>query len=246
MKISTLIIEDELLARQTLRDFSKDSATLNIVGEAADGLTAAPLIDELKPELIFLDVQMPEISGLEVLRRARHRPSVVFTTAFDNYAVTAFEFEALDYLLKPFGRERFGQTLQRIERHFELKPTAQPEKKDDRQQSGNNALLTRLFVRDKQRIFPLSIEEIVWLEADDDYTIIHAARKNYLVSGTLSSFANRLDANKFLRVHRSAIINLDHIAQIEEFDRRLLLYMSNGAEVQASRQGSLFIKKFIT
>ena len=242
MTIRTLIIEDEPLARQTLRDFSRGFSNLEIVGEAADGLLAVSLIDELKPQLIFLDVQIPEISGVEVLRRAQHRPAVVFTTAFDDYAVTAFEFEALDYLLKPFGRERFNQTLIRVKRHFEK---IQDESKSEIP-AENKDLLTRLFVRDKQRIVPLQTTEIVWLEADDDYTIVHADGKKFLVSLTLKEFSSRLDSDKFFRVHRSAIVNIEHISEIEEIDRRLLLYMNDGAEVQASRQGSQIIKKFIT
>jgi two-component system, LytTR family, response regulator len=236
-QIRTLIIEDEPLARKTLEDFAAEVSWLEIVGAAADGRTAVELIDRLKPALIFLDVQMPELSGLEVLRRAAHRPAVVFTTAFDNYAVTAFEFEALDYLLKPFGRERFRQTIERVEKHFgQTANTAQ---------SDPNDMIKRLFVRDKQRIVPLPVEEIVWLEADDDYAIIHAKNKNYLVAISLKEFTQKLDPAKFFRVHRSAIINLDQISEIEEFDRRLRLYMNDGSEVQASRQGSQIIKQFI-
>jgi two-component system LytT family response regulator len=236
-RIRTLIIEDEPLARQTLEDFSAEVSWLEIVGSAADGRSGLRLINEMKPALIFLDVQMPELSGLEVLRRATHRPAVVFTTAFDNYAVTAFEFEALDYILKPFGRERFRQTIGRVEKHFgQTAPLSQPAPGD---------LIKRLFVRDKQRIVPLPVEEIVWLAADDDYTIIHTKNRNYLVAITLKEFTQKLDPAKFFRVHRSAIINLDQISEIEEFDRRLLLYMNDGSEVQASRQGSQIIKQFI-
>jgi two-component system LytT family response regulator len=237
MQIRTLIIEDEPLARKTLHDFAAEFNWLKIVGEAADGETAVNFINELKPQLIFLDVQMPELSGLEVLRRATYSPAVVFTTSFDNYAVTAFEFEALDYLLKPFGRERFRQTMLRVEKHFQ-----QNEKLTGLHPTD---LIKRLFVRDKQRMVPLPVEEIIWLEADDDYTIIHTAGKNYLVKITLKEFSQRLDSEKFFRVHRSVIINIEQISEIEEFDRRLLLYMNDGAEVQASRQGSQSLKKFI-
>lgn len=239
-QITALIIEDEPLARKTLHDFAAEYNWLKIIGEAADGLTAIERINEFKPQLIFLDVQMPEHSGVEVLRQSIHRPAVVFTTAYDNYAVTAFEFEAIDYLLKPFGRERFRQTILRVEKYFK-----QVSANENVTISTPNELLKRLFVRDKQRIIPLQIEEIIWLEADDDYTIIHTKQKTYLVGITLKEFTPKLDSTKFFRVHRSAIINLDQIREIEEFDRRLLLYMNGGDEVQASRQGSQIIKKFI-
>lgn len=253
MPVRALIVEDEPLARQTLRDFSGAVEWLEIVGEAADGLAAVRLIDELRPEIVFLDVQMPEINGLEVLRRVRHQPAVIFTTAFDDYAVRAFELEALDYLLKPFGRERFRQTLDRARRRLSAV------EKDFEQAAKANSLapppensaaektepLSRLFVRDKGRVVPLAVADIARLEAADDYTLVYAAGKKFLVSLPLGEFARRLPPEKFLRVHRSAIVNLDCIGEIEEFDRRLLIHLTDGATVQASRAGSLILKKLI-
>lgn len=235
MNVRTLIVEDEPLARQTLIDFAREFSWLEIIGAAADGLTAISLIDELKPQLIFLDVQIPEISGLEVLRRIKYQPFIVFTTAFDDYALTAFEFEAIDYLQKPFGLERFRQTVERIERRIKSEPgktkIAKPEP------------INRIFVRDKRGLIPLAVDEIVRLKADDDYTIIYTKDKTFLVGTNLRDFAAKLNPDKFLRVHRSAVVNLDHIERIEEDDRRLILYMSGGSEVQASRAGSQMLKK---
>lgn len=254
MKVRALIVEDEPLARQTLRDFCGAVEWLEVVGETADGAAAVSLIDGLRPQLVFLDVQMPEISGLEVLRRARHQPAVIFTTAFDDYAVRAFELEALDYLLKPFGRERFRQTLDRVRRRLSPK-----EKSPDAEKQTPNVLsmtpensspeksdaISRLFVRDKGRVVPLAVADIVRLEADDDYTLVCIPGKKYLVSLPLGEFARRLPPEKFLRVHRSAIVNLDCVSEIEEFDRRLLIHTNDGATVQASRAGSQLLKKLI-
>ena len=238
--IDTLIIEDEPLARRTLRDFIGDIKWLELIGEAADGFEAVEKIEKLKPDLIFLDVRIPELSGVEVLRRVNHKPAVVFTTAFDNYAVTAFELEALDYLQKPFGRDRFHQTAVRIKKRIF----------HENKETGNNANetdapLTKLFVRKNDLIFPLDAEEIFWLEANGDYVNIHTERESYMAGGTLTEFAKRLDANKFLQIHRSSIVNLNHIEKIEELGRTLLVYLHNGAEVQASRSGSQLLKKFI-
>jgi two-component system, LytTR family, response regulator len=235
MNIRALIIEDEPLALQTLADFAKEFAWLEIIGTASDGLTAVRLIDELKPQLIFLDVQIPEITGLEVLRRIKYQPFIVFTTAFDDYALTAFEFEAIDYLQKPFGLERFRQTVERVERRIKTVSTQII--------TPNNEPLNRIFVRDKRGLIPLAVEEIVWLKADDDYTIIYTKDSKYLVGTNLKDFAAKFNADKFLRIHRSAVVNLDHIERIEEDNRRLILYMKNGNEVQASRAGSQILKK---
>ena len=232
MKIRALIIEDEPLAQNTLTDFSQHFSWLEIVGIAADGLTAVELIDELKPQLIFLDVQIPEISGVEVLRRIKYHPFIIFTTAFDEYAVTAFEFEAIDYLQKPFGLDRFRQTMERVEKRIASQNDG--EKSDP---------LHRFFVRDRRGLIPLATDEIVYLKADDDYTIIYTAHKSFLVGTNLKDFAAKLDSEKFMRVHRSAVVNLDCVERIEEDNRRLILYMKGGAEVQASRTGSQILKK---
>ena len=247
MIIRTLIIEDEPLARETLRDFLAEFDWLALVGEAADGSAATRLVDELKPDLVFLDVQMPELSGLEVMRRASHRPAIIFTTAFDDYALAAFELEAVDYLQKPFGRERFRQTVERVRRRLVNNPVKAVSNIEKFSPTlDQDGLLKRLFVRDRQqRIVPLQTTEIVWLKADDDYTTVHTEHKQFLVSMTLNEFSRRLDPERFLRVHRSAIVNLDQISQIEETDRRLLLHLNDGAEVQASRAGSQILKKLI-
>jgi two-component system, LytTR family, response regulator len=232
MNIRTLIVEDEPLAQQTLLDFARYFSWLQIVGIAADGLTAIRLIDELKPQLIFLDVQIPELSGVEVLRQIKYQPFIIFTTAFDDYALTAFEFEAIDYLQKPFGLERFRQTVERLERRISSQTVN--EKSEPMQ---------RIFVRDRRGLIPLATDEIVWLKADDDYTVIYTESKTFLVGTNLKDFAAKLNPAKFLRVHRSAVVNLDCISRIEEDNRRLILYMNNGNEVSASRAGSQILKK---
>ncbi len=232
MKIRALIIEDEPLAQKTLTDFARHFSWLEIVGIAADGLTAVEMIDELKPQLIFLDVQIPEISGVEVLQRIKYQPFIIFTTAFDEYALTAFEFEAIDYLQKPFGLERFRQTMERFEKR--IANQIEGEKREP---------LRRIFVRDRRGLIPLATDEIVHLKADDDYTIIYTAHKTFLVGTNLKDFAAKLNPERFLRVHRSAVVNLDCVERIEEDNRRLILYMKGGSEVQASRAGSQILKK---
>lgn len=232
MIIRALIVEDEPLAQQTLLDFAKEFSWLEIVGVAADGLAAIRLIDELKPQLIFLDVQIPEISGVEILRQITYQPFIIFTTAFDDYALTAFEFEAIDYLQKPFGLGRFRQTIERLKRRISnqtVNEKAEP--------------MQRIFVRDRRGLIPLATDEIIWLKADDDYTVIFTENKSFLVGTNLKDFAAKLNPAKFLRVHRSTVVNLERIERIEEDNRRLILYMTGGGEVQASRAGSQVLKK---
>jgi len=247
LNIRALIIEDEPLARRTLRDFAAEFDWLEIVGESADGVSAVNLIDALTPALVFLDVRIPELSGIEVLRQAQHKPAIVFTTAFDDYAITAFEFEALDYLQKPFGRARFRQTIERVRRRL---------LSSERREITGNAVssvstndtasqLERIFVRVGNKIVPVPVADVIRLVAEDDYTRIYAGGKSYLVNTTLSEFVEQLPVKQFCRVHRSAIVNLEHIRLLKPHDRRLLLQMSDGAEIIASRAGSQLLRNSI-
>ena len=241
MNIRALIIEDEPLARQIIRDFAAEIEWLKIVGEAADGKTAIDLIETLQPELVFLDVQMPEISGLEVLNRVKHQPAVIFTTAFDQYAIDAFEREAFDYLLKPFGRVRFHNSLERVRRRL-----IEPQQNDNQiLPKPRKQLLTRMFVRSGNRIVPLKIDEIARFEADDDYVKVIAGNRSFLISQTLAELETRLDASRFCRVHRSHLINLEFIEKVESQDRRLLIILKDKTEILASRSGSQIMRQLI-
>ncbi|HYX30037.1 MAG TPA: response regulator transcription factor, partial [Pyrinomonadaceae bacterium] len=240
--IRALIIEDEPLARRTIRDFLQGEDWLEVVGEAADGVRAVTLIDELRPDLLFLDVRMPGLTGLQVLEKIKHDPEVVFTTAYDDHAVTAFELEALDYILKPFGRERFRQMLTRVRNRLlesaEREQATVRERAQHALQSTSREHLVRLFVRDRRgRIIQVRVAEITRLLGADDYVDIHVGKTSYLVNVRLAEFEKRLDPKHFRRVHRSAIVNLDHLLSCKRMDRRLLLKLSDGSEVIASRAG---------
>ena len=238
--IRAVVAEDEPLARRTLRDFIGDVEWMELVAEAENGVEAISKIEELRPDLVFLDVQMPEISGIQVLESIKHKPSVVFTTAFDHYAVTAFEFEAIDYLRKPFGRERFQKTVQRVREKLNAK---REENASKDQPETDTDPPKKLFVRKGDMILPLEIESISWLEANGDYVNIHALDGTYMASGSLTEFVNRLDRSEFVQVHRSSVVNLSHVTQMEEIGRSLLIYLKDGSEVTASRSGSQELKK---
>jgi len=249
MLVTSLIVEDEPLARKTLRDLIAATPWLTLVGEAADGITAIRRIDELKPQLLFLDVDLPELNGLQVLERVSHQPHVVFTTAHDNYAVPAFEFDALDYLLKPFGRERFNQTLERVRRRVFRTQTTGPtmlERARHALTANGHTHITRIFVRDGEMMIPIAVRDIIRLEACDDYTAIYVAAGKHLVHVSLTEFTARLDPENFLRIHRSHTVNLNHVTSAEEFDRRLVLYLSDGSEVTASRSGTQEFRRLYT
>ncbi|HET8946718.1 MAG TPA: LytTR family DNA-binding domain-containing protein [Candidatus Polarisedimenticolia bacterium] len=235
--IRAVIVEDEPEARLALRTWLEEEDGIEVVGEAADGRTAVALIDRLRPDLVFLDVQLPEMTGLRVLEAVRHAPDVVFTTAWDHYALAAFEIGALDYLVKPFGRERFLKALQRVRlRLGGADEASAPERARTAFASG---YLTRLFARRGERIVPILARDIRRIAAQGDYAEVHTPAGAFLLHVSLKELAGRLDPERFIQVHRSHIVNLDAIDHLRPYDeRRLVLVLKEGGEIVASRAAS--------
>jgi two-component system LytT family response regulator len=245
-KKTVLIAEDEPLARETLRDWIAEQPMLALVGEAADGASALEQINRIRPDVVFMDIQMPEMTGLEVLRRLEHLPEIVFTTAFDQYAVTAFELNAVDYLLKPFSRARFDAAVERLMEPGEGGDggAAQGAKAAlDMAASHEVMRLDRILVRDRGRIFPLAAAEIEYMKADAKYTAIVARGKTFLVRIGISELEARLDPARFVRIHRSALVNLDFVESMQADDQsQLQLMMKDGSVLVASRDGSKMLR----
>jgi two-component system, LytTR family, response regulator len=243
MRKTVLICEDEPLARETLRDFISERPELQLVGEACDGLQALQMLRSLAPQLVFMDIQMPELTGLEVLRqldRSTAWPAVVFTTAYDQHAVTAFELNAVDYLLKPFSRERFDAAVQRV-----LEEARAPREATERAlaQPREAGYLNRLLVRDRGQIFPLNVTEIEYLKSDSKYTLIAARGSSYFVRIALAELEPRLNPERFLRVHRNAIINLDFVDSMKPDEQsQLEIHMRDGSKLLANRDASKLLR----
>ena len=229
-----VMVEDEPHARANLREYVADVEWLTLAGEAADGAAAIRLINSLRPDLVFLDISLPEGSGLDVIERIDHRPEVVFTTAYDQYALAAFEIGALDYLLKPFGRERFQTTLDRVRNRLQSGVPAL-----DRARAAFDKPLRRLFARTRDGIVPIDVQTIQHIAASGDYVEIFSDRGCHLLHTTLGELAARLDPEVFRQVHRSHIVNLDAVVKLVAFDsRRLLVRLRDGKEILASRSAS--------
>jgi two-component system LytT family response regulator len=235
--ITALIVEDEPLSRRRLRELVRDVPWLRCLGEASNGRAAIGAIDELQPDLVFLDIRLPGFSGIDVLSRVRHRPAVIFTTAHDRFAVTAFELAAVDYLLKPFGRERFGRAVERARPLLERRVgTSTTERARETLAEGH---VRRLFVREAGRIVPVRVASIEWLQACDDYVIVHAHGRRFTVNLPLSDLEGRLDPRVFVRIHRSHVVNLDHVASWTPYDgSRFQITLRTGTTILASRHRS--------
>ena len=237
MKGSVLIADDEPLARRTLRRSLLDLGWAGPIHEAADGTTAIAIANHQRPDLLFLDIVMPGATGLEVLEQLDYEPKVVFTTAHDQYAVTAFELGALDYLLKPFGRERLERVVRQAQ--LVLDGSVVPLLCRARESLEQKYPLSRIFVRDGTRIVPIPLASLERAQGADDYVTISTATKQYLVSVRLSDLEGRLRGANFLRIHRSHLVNLEYVASIERYDdARVQVVMKSGVRIVASRAGS--------
>jgi two-component system LytT family response regulator len=240
--VTALVIDDEPLARRKVRELLSDVPWIECVGEVGDGRAAVQAIDEHQPDLVFLDIRMPELSGVEILRRVRHAPAVIFTTAYDRYAVTAFELAAVDYLLKPFSRDRFLQSLARARPALESRAGALAA--DRAHEALGSAPVSRLFVREHGRVVPLRTSAVERLEACDDFAYAYAGAHRYRINATLNDLERRLDPGVFVRIHRSHIVNLDHVAAWTPYDgSRLEVRLRDGTVLTASRQRSRTLRR---
>lgn len=240
-KIRALIVDDEPLARERLRTLLKPEADVEIVGECGDGEKAVSAIRRHKPDLLFLDVQMPERDGFDVLEAlgAEEMPVVVFVTAYDKYALRAFEVHALDYLLKPFDRERFQRALERAReqvagRHSSTLGERLLALLADR--ATEQKRLQRVVIKSGGRIFFLRVEEIDWIEAAGNYLRLHVGREEHLLRETMNRLEARLDPAKFLRIHRSTIVNLERIREMQpSFHGDYVVLLRDGTRLALSR-----------
>ena len=231
--VSALLADDEPIARAGLRDMLAAYSWLRCVGEAASGPAAVAAINELRPDVVFLDIQMPGLLGTEVLRRVSHRPVVVFTTAWDRHAVTAFELGALDYLLKPFGPERLALALERVRAALGAPDVPALDRLVEAMRRGP---MTRLFVRSGGSIIPVGVETVSHFEAWGDYVTAHAGPTRHVLHLSLGHLESRLDPRRFVRVHRQRIVNLDHVAAFRrERPGRLVAQMRDGTRLEVSR-----------
>lgn len=233
--IRTIIIEDEPLAAGIIQEFLMSFPQFEVVEVCQDGFQGLKAINQHKPDLIFLDVQMPKITGFEMLELLDEPPAVIFTTAFDQYALKAFDAKAMDYLLKPYSESRFKQA---IDRFLESRG-----KNSEQKHSGEGLAYlaeksNRLVVRVKNDIKIIPITEVIYFEADDDYVTIHTPSGKYLKKMTMKTLEESLDSAKFTRVHRSFIINLNEITGIEPYERdTYLVKLRAGEQIPVSKTG---------
>ena len=238
-----IIIDDEAPARDLIRHYLQTHHNIEIVAEADNGFSAMKLIRELNPQLIFLDVQMPKLTGFEMLELMDNPPEIIFSTAFDQYAIRAFELNAVDYLLKPYSKERFDAAMQKALLRIQSGTSAQQEL-----QTFRNAIapasetLSRIAVKDRQQIHVVPVVDIDYIESDGDYVKIHTAKSAYLKEKTMKYFEENLP-RQFIRIHRSFIVNVNEVAKIELYEKESYrVHLKNGETLKASSNGYKALK----
>ncbi|MGQ7868254.1 LytR/AlgR family response regulator transcription factor [Sunxiuqinia sp. sy24] len=240
--LKALIIEDEELARNLLKSYLKDHPTLQLVGECENGFEGVQKINELKPDVVFLDIQMPKITGFEMLELLDHKPEIIFTTAYDQYALKAFDYNAVDYLLKPFSKERMLRAIDKVvDRIGKEENTA-----DKLEQLSTYAVqeyLDRIVVKDRHKINIIPVGQVRYIESLDDYVLIYTRDGRHMKQKTMKYFESHLNPKDFIRIHRSYIVHVDDIAEIQQYEKEsYVVILKDKTKLKVSKTGYKKIK----
>jgi two-component system LytT family response regulator len=247
-KIRVIVIDDEALARDLVKNYLSGITGVEILGECANGFEALKMVQELRPDLLFLDIQMPKIDGFELLEVLDERPEIIFTTAFDQYAIRAFEMNAVDYLLKPFSKARLEQALEKARKRLAENETpsqsGQAIDKLRQQIDDDRKTVERVITRLGAKITVIPVDKIWYIESADDYVMIHSEMGSHLKEKTMKYFEEHLPAGQFVRIHRSHIVNIAQISGIELYEKDThLVMLKNGAKLRASAEGYKRLKE---
>lgn len=246
-KIKTLIIDDEQLGRDLIKAYLNKHETIEVLAECSNGFDGIKQINELKPDLIFLDIQMPKLTGFEMLELIENPPVIIFTTAYDQYALKAFEVNATDYLLKPFSEERFNESLEKATKLLSNKILSDAKFKDILKIADSRAeSLERIVVKNQQKITLIPVEEIKYIEAQDDYTMLYTQKGNFLKQKTMKYFEENLNPKDFIRIHRSYIIKLSLLKQIDLLEKESYqVVLHDGKKLPVSKNGYAKLKELL-
>ncbi len=245
-KIQAIIIEDEALARNLLKSYLGGNNKIEIIAECENGFEGLKAINELKPDLVFLDVQMPKLTGFEMLELLEHKPEIIFTTAYNQFAIKAFEQHAVDYLLKPFSKERLMVAVERaIEKIEGNKSGDLPI--DKLTEVPESDVLERVVVKDKNKIHIIPVEQIRYIESLDDYVMIYTKDKRFVKQKTMKFFEDHLNKEEFIRIHRSYIVKVEEIAEIQQYEKEshIVILKNDHLKLKVSKTGYKNLKEIL-
>lgn len=243
--IKAIIIDDESLARDLVRSYLGAYDEIEILGEFSDGFQGLKAINELQPDLVFLDVQMPKLTGFEMLELLDKPCNIVFTTAYNEYAIKAFEHNAIDYLLKPFSNDRFHDALSKVKDRIANSVSSEDQiEKIKNHNDSSEELLTRVVVKSRNKIDVIAINKVKYFEAQDDYVMIYTNDGRYLKQKTMKYFETHLNPNEFCRIHRTYLVKIDQIAQLQPYEKdHWIVILKTGESLKVSRNGFKQLKQ---
>jgi two-component system LytT family response regulator len=247
-KIKVVIIDDEQLARDLLKSYLAKDSRLEIAGECSNGFEGVLAIQEHKPDLVFLDIQMPKITGFEMLELLNDPPVIIFSTAYEEFAIRAFEANAVDYLLKPYPLERLQTAVEKAVKRIQSGTGFREEIENlSHSHEESSGQLTRIVVKSGSKIRIIPVETVDYIESEDDFVMIYCRDGHFLKQKTLKYFENHLDPKKFIRIHRSCIVNASQLAEIQQYGKESwMLLTKQGAKLKISKSGYLTLKQFLS
>jgi two-component system LytT family response regulator len=244
-KLKTIIVEDEELARNLLKSFLKNAGNIELIAECENGFEGVKMINEMKPDLVFLDIQMPKITGFEMLELLEHKPQIIFATAYDQYALKAFEYNAADYLLKPYSKERLLEAIEKVAERIknEGKESKVVEKISN---YPREEFLDRVVVKDRHKIHVIPADEIRYIDSMDDYVMIYTKDGRYMKQKTMKYFESALNPKDYVRIHRSHIVRVDEINEIQQYEKEsYVVILHDKTKLKVSKTGYKNLKEVL-
>jgi two-component system LytT family response regulator len=243
-KIKTLIIDDEALARDLLRNYLAQDDRVEIVGECSNGYEGLLAIGKLNPDLVFLDIQMPKINGFELLELLTNPPAIIFSTAYDQYAIKAFEANAVDYLLKPYPSERVTNALNKALEKINSRGIRGEFRHLISSHDEETGIINRIIVKSGRKIHIIPVESVYYIESQDDFVMIYCKEGHFMKLKTMKYFETHLDSQQFIRIHRSYIVNVSQIAEIQQYEKESWIVLTKqGAKIKVSKAGYINLKE---
>lgn len=236
-KLKTIIIEDEELARNLMKSFLADNERIELVAECENGFEGVKMINELKPDLVFLDIQMPKINGFEMLELLDHKPQIIFATAYDQYALKAFEYNAADYLLKPYSKDRLEEAIEKVAAKIE-KEGIDSDVAEKVSNFPKEEHLRRIVVKDRHKIHIIPVDQVRYIESMDDYVMIYTNEGRHMKQKTMKYFERALNPANFTRIHRSYIVRVEEIHELQQYEKEsYIVILHDRTKLKVSKTG---------
>lgn len=244
-KLRTIIVEDEELARNLMKSFLKENEHIEIIAECENGFEGVKMINELKPDLVFLDIQMPKITGFEMLELLEHKPHIIFATAYDQYALKAFEFNAADYLLKPYSKERLNEAIEKVVERVSTEGV-ESDIAEKVSQFPKEEYLERIVVKDRHKIHIIPVDQIRYIESMDDYVLIYTNEGRHIKQKTMRYFEEGLNPREFVRIHRSYIVKVSEINEMQQYEKEsYIVILHDKTKLKVSKSGYKNLKEVL-